>query len=371
MKISQSMPKPEFPPVHLIMGIAMCLGIAVAGYPDPAVAFEFFKHQNPAHPTCQTTCHQPENIKKARSDKTLNSECRGCHLGLSTTPSVNPFYSAMPRTLFENQNPNRRMQSDRLPVRAGKTIGSSVKTSSPETSPEGMTYVPAGEFIMGSNDRWDDESPEHISRTDAFYIDLDEVTNEGFKQFVDATGHTPPFHWLEGRLPPEKKTHPVIYVNWFDANAYCKWKGKRLPTEPEWEKAARGEGGNIYPWGNIWVLTKSNNPYKGATGTEPVESYPEGRSPYGLYDMSGNVWEWVDSFYLPHPGNPLPKPEYGTDKRVLKGGSWFDCLSYGCGLSAPAFNRAFFNPEVRNNSFGFRCSRSAGPGQSRKTEVKP
>ena len=91
---------------------------------------------------------------------------------------------------------------------------------------------------------------------------------------------------------------------------------------------------------------------------EPVGSYPNGTSPYGLYDMSGNVWEWVDSFYLPHPGNNINRGEYGTDKRVLKGGSWFDCLSYGCGLSAPTFNRSFFTPEVRNNSFGFRCAKS-------------
>ena len=211
---------------------------------------------------------------------------------------------------------------------------------------------------MGSNERWDDESPEHINQTGAFYIDLYEVTNGDYKKFVDATKRKLPHHWAKGNIPKGKENHPVTYVSWFDANDYCQWTGKRLPNEEEWEKAARGEDGNIYPWGHLWSLDKSNNPYKSSTGTEPIGSYPDGRSIYGLYDMSGNVWEWVDAYYLPHPGNTIPKSEYGKDKRVLKGGSWFDCLSYGCGLSAPTFNRSFFNPEVKNNSFGFRCAKS-------------
>ncbi len=228
----------------------------------------------------------------------------------------------------------------------------------PDEKYPGMVYIPTGEFIMGSNERWDDESPEHLARTDTFYIDLNEVTHTDYAKFVRETDREAPYHWIEGKLPKGKENHPVVYVNWFDANDYCQWAGKRLPNEQEWEKAARGENGNIYPWGNVWDLDKSNNPYKHSTGTEPVRSYPEGRSPYGLYDMSGNVWEWVDSHYLPHPGNTVHRAEYGRDKRVLKGGSWFDCLSYGCGLSAPTFNRSFFTPEVRNNSFGFRCAKS-------------
>jgi iron(II)-dependent oxidoreductase len=221
-----------------------------------------------------------------------------------------------------------------------------------------MVFINDGEFIMGSNERWDDESPEHINQTGAFYIDLYEVTNRDYKKFVGVTKRKSPHHWAQGNIPKGKENHPVTYVSWFDANDYCQWTGKRLPNEQEWEKAARGEDGNIYPWGHFWSLDKSNNPYKHSTGTEPIGSYPNGRSVYGLYDMSGNVWEWVDAYYLPHPGNTIPKSEYGKDKRVLKGGSWFDCLSYGCGLSAPTFNRSFFNPEVKNNSFGFRCAKN-------------
>jgi len=222
-----------------------------------------------------------------------------------------------------------------------------------------MALIPSGEFIMGSNERWDDEFPEHIAVTGAFYIDLNEVTNERYKVFTTATKRETPYHWPEGNLPKGKEKHPVVYVSWFDAKAYCEWDGnKRLPDEREWEKASRGKDGFTYPWGHEWTLDKSNNPYRYSTGTEPIGSYPEGRSPYGLYDMSGNVWEWVDSYYLPHPGNTVHRAEYGEDKRILKGGSWFDCLSYGCGLSAPTFNRSFFTPEVRNNSFGFRCAKT-------------
>ncbi len=369
MKTAQTFSNSNRSSIFLIFTFWIALWI---GSPVQSLfAFEIFKPLEPSHPSCQTSCHQPENIKKARSHKTVNAECSSCHVGPQTGISPNPFKSKFPAILYEHQKPNRRVQTFRGPVRVGQTHGSSKQTSSTAKTPEGMAYVPGGEFIMGSNDRWDDESPEHINSTDAFYIDLMEVTNADFKQFVDATDQAPPFHWPDGNLPEEKENHPVTYVNWFDADNYCQWKGKRLPTEQEWEKAARGEDGYIYPWGNVWVLTKSNNPYKGSTGTEPVGSYPDGRSPYGLDDMSGNVWEWVDSFYLPHPGNTTPKPEYGTDKRVLKGGSWFDCLSYGCGLSAPSFNRAFFNPEVRNNSFGFRCALSVDTKIQHKTEAKP
>ena len=296
---------------------------------------------------CRSTCHQAEHIKQSRQDKLSRPECKTCHLGVGPT---SPFSSA---------------QKSIFPAGKGlllksliQTVPAKNKISTPKRGPvKEMALIPEGEFVMGSNERWDDEAPEHISFTKAFYMDTNEVTNSDYKKYVDAEKQEAPYHWPEGNIPKGKEQHPVVYVNWFDANNYCKWAGKRLPTEQEWEKAARGLDGLIYPWGNEWSLDKSNNPYKHSTGTEPIGSYPEGRSPYGLNDMSGNVWEWVDSYYLPHPGNPVARAEYGKDKRVLKGGSWFDCLSYGCGLSAPTFNRSFFTPEVKNNSFGFRCAK--------------
>lgn len=324
--------------------------ILLWGFGNPLVTMAFEK-MGPLRKECQSTCHQAEHILKAKKNKFTQAECKACHTGSVLSP-----FSPVGSTSLIGKN-SLLLQS----IIHASPSSSSKKIMAQDKPSTSMAEVPAGEFIMGSNERWDDEAPEHVSSTDAFYIDLNEVTNADYKKFVSATQKVFPFHWPEGSIPKGKENHPVVYVSWFDATEYCSWAGKRLPTEQEWEKAARGEEGLIYPWGNEWSLDKSNNPYKNSTGTEPVGTYPRGRSPYGLYDISGNVWEWVDSYYLPHPGNPVTRAEYGKDKRVLKGGSWFDCLSYGCGLSAPTFNRSFFTPEVKNNSFGFRCAKSKSP----------
>lgn len=332
--------------------ILMLLFLLVFTTGNPPLSFAFDKFGE-FRKQCQSTCHQAEHLEKAKQDKFSKSECKACHVG-EQYPS--PFSSIRKAAVSAKNGLLLKSLAQTAPQRQ-KTIVPDQTSKNSHGPYEGMISIPKGEFIMGSNERWDDEAPEHISSTNDFYIDINEVTNSDFKKFVDATGPDTPYHWPEGNIPKGKEQHPVVYVSWFDASAYCKWAGKRLPTEQEWEKAARGEDGLIYPWGNEWSLHKSNNPYKHSTGTEPIGSYPQGRSPYGLNDMSGNVWEWVNSYYLPHPGNPVTRAEYGRDKRVLKGGSWFDCLSYGCGLSAPTFNRSFFTPEVKNNSFGFRCAK--------------
>jgi formylglycine-generating enzyme required for sulfatase activity len=338
--------------IHIKKSIYLFTLTLVCGVMDPLASFAFEK-LGPLRKECRSTCHQPEHILKAKKNKYTQAECKACHTGEKSIAS--PFSAPSSASLSGNNSLLLKSIIQANPSSPSKKI-------IPQNKPlDSMVEVPAGEFIMGSNERWDDEAPEHISSTKAFYIDLNEVTNSDYKKFVNSTQKDSPFHWPEGNIPKGKENHPVVYVSWFDATDYCTWAGKRLPTEQEWEKAARGEDGIIYPWGNEWSLDKSNNPYKHSTGTEPVGSYPEGRSPYGIYDISGNVWEWVDSYYLPHPGNPVTRAEYGTDKRVLKGGSWFDCLSYGCGLSAPTFNRSFFTPEVKNNSFGFRCAKSNSP----------
>lgn len=334
---------------------------------SPATAYENLSSAS-SNLKCQTTCHQAENLAKVHREKEKKSECRSCHVGNEPTSARSPFQplekfrrtpavkSSIVPAFISRSSVQMASSAKKEPDK--KSSDKKEKPLAPSPSPE-MVYIPAGEFIMGSNERWDDESPEHIASTGAFYIDLNEITNEKYKIFVDATKRETPYHWPEGKIFKGKEKHPVVYVSWFDAKAYCEWDGgKRLPNEQEWEKASRGENGFTYPWGHEWSLDKSNNPYKYSTGTEPVGSYPHGKSPYGLHDMSGNVWEWVDSYYLPHPGNTVHRAEYGRDKRILKGGSWFDCLSYGCGLSAPTFNRSFFTPEVRNNSFGFRCAKT-------------
>ncbi len=236
-----------------------------------------------------------------------------------------------------------------------------------KTDHSGMVLIPAGSAIIGNDGREItegkgnlDETPEHQVTLKAYYIDIYEVTNARYKRFVDATGHRKPRHW-KPNIPEGKQNHPVVYVSWNDADAFCKWGGKRLPDELEWEKAARGPDGQVFPWGYQFGLDRANTPQRWASlkqkgHTMPVGSFKNGKSPYGLYDMSGNVWEWTQNWYLPYQGNAFPNNFYGEKNKVLRGGSWYDCLSYGCGLSAPSYNRSRFAPKIRNNSFGFRCA---------------
>ncbi|MBI3995369.1 MAG: formylglycine-generating enzyme family protein [Nitrospirae bacterium] len=254
------------------------------------------------------------------------------------------------------------------------------------SSPNEMIAIPAGEFIIGNNGRGagegagdPDEMPEHRIHVGAFLIDKYEVTNAQYKAFVDATNHRAPKHWQPSRpvggmtrsgdgngpitYPPGKADHPVVFVDWYDANEYCHWAGKRLPTEEEWEKGARGTDGRIFPWGNAFDVKKTNSPQYWLSlnkegDTMPVGSFENGKSPYGLYDMSGNVYEWTANWYKPYPRNPEFNSHYGEKNKIVRGGSWYDCLSYGCGLSAPSYNRSRFAPEIRNKGFGFRCAKN-------------
>ena len=347
-----------------LMNFLIVSPFSVLAYETSKIDFEVVE-EYPHILKCDAACHKVKNTTLAKKHRTTRPECQQCHVGISTRP-ISPFSS--PEKVFPSRNSTIMIKPQSkfsLPVTktysTSHTLTANADVRVREGAPKdtvSMALIPGGKFIMGSNERWDDEAPEYIESVNKFYIDRYEVTNAEYEKFTYGTKREEPYHWPNGKIPRGKKNHPVIYVSWHDASEYCKWRGKRLPTEQEWEKSARGDSGNIYPWGNTWATNKSNHPYKGSTGTEPVGSYPNGKSPYGLYDMSGNVWEWVDSFYLPHPGNNINRGEYGMDKRVLKGGSWFDCLSYGCGLSAPTFNRSFFTPEVKNNSFGFRCAKS-------------
>ncbi|MEJ2566189.1 MAG: SUMF1/EgtB/PvdO family nonheme iron enzyme [Gammaproteobacteria bacterium] len=241
--------------------------------------------------------------------------------------------------------------------------------------PNPMVLIPAGKFIMGYDDRMPDEGPAHQVYLKSFWIDRYEVTNAQYTKFIDATHRRSPSHFRNRTYPPGKSNHPVTEVTWYDAVAYCKWAGKRLPTDQEWEKAARGTDGRMFPWGNEFDINKANTPQRWMAlhqegDTLPVGSFPSGASPYGVYDMSGNVWEWTSSWYKPYPGNKHPSENYGEKYKTLKGGSWWDCTFYKCGISAPVFNRSFFIRTTRNKSFGFRCAKGSAPGDGPRATHK-
>jgi iron(II)-dependent oxidoreductase len=204
-----------------------------------------------------------------------------------------------------------------------------------------MVYIPEGEFIMGTSDAqidalllqfpdwatvtyrsWlDYEKPQRRVYLDGYWIYKHEVTVTQYRKFCDETGHQMP----EAPLWGWQDNHPIVYVSWDDAVAYCQWAGVELPTEAQWEKAARGTDGRIYPWGNEWDASKCNNYNTGPKRTTPVGSYPQGASPYGLMDMAGNVWEWCADWYdekdyASAPGRNPQGPASGT-WRMLRGGS--------------------------------------------------
>jgi formylglycine-generating enzyme required for sulfatase activity len=172
--------------------------------------------------------------------------------------------------------------------------------------PDGMALIPAGPSLMGNNNEFydndNDEKPRHIVNLQPFFIDIYPVSNYDYKIFVDATGHRYPAYWSDsGEIPASKERHPVTGVKFMDANAFASWKGRRLPTEQEWEKASRGTDGFRWPWGNTFDESKAN---VGQRTTTPVGAYPKGCNAYGLCDMAGNVWEWTSTWYAPYPGAP-------------------------------------------------------------------
>lgn len=223
--------------------------------------------------------------------------------------------------------------------KAGDEVEVTALNPDKNKSLEKMAHIPEGEFIMGTDDRLRDEKPAHVVYIDDFYMDMYEVTNDYYKKFVDHTDYPPPDHWKGGSYPESIAQHPVVFVSWIDANNYCKWAGKRLPREMEWEKAARGTDGRKYPWGNHFDKSKANTSLGGIMGTVPVGSYSSGQSPYGIFNMAGNVWEWTSS-----------RGE-SDEKMIVKGGSW--------GLShrfSRSFSRVEYQTKARVNNVGFRCA---------------
>jgi formylglycine-generating enzyme required for sulfatase activity len=234
-----------------------------------------------------------------------------------------------------------------------------------------MVKVPAGEFTMGrAGPDWEyvsaDEEPWHTVYLDAYWIDKTEVTNAQYRGCVEAGACEDPGCWDDDRF--NVPDQPVVCVSWFQALAYCQWAGARLPTEAEWEKAARGTDARIYPWGNTFDGSKLNfcdrnceNGYgvasdadDGHAWTAPVGSYPAGASPYGALDMAGNAWEWVadrydDGYYSDSPRDNPPGPVSG-EYRVLRGGSWDLIWAW-----ARCARRYAGEPDYGDDGIGFRC----------------
>ncbi|GMV99096.1 MAG: hypothetical protein AMXMBFR84_02350 [Candidatus Hydrogenedentota bacterium] len=207
-------------------------------------------------------------------------------------------------------------------------------------APPGMLLIPGGEFIMGSDQGSPDERPARKLSLEAFYLDKYEVTNEQYKAVYAA------HEFEEG-----EEDHPVTGVTWLEAVKYAETVGKRLPTEAEWEKAARGTDGREYPWGPLFDKTLCNSLEGSLNKTETVGTYLNGASPYGVMDMAGNVYEWVADWYNPYPGNQVVDKNYGQVYRVLRGGS-FKTGAY----EVRCLRRTFDRQDLGRNDYGFRCA---------------
>ncbi len=228
-----------------------------------------------------------------------------------------------------------------------------------------MVFIPGDTFIMGGNDTHFSYHPAHEVSVADFYMDRWSVTNAEYKKFVDATGHPVPnyqvswcdtegYNWAPQTraYPPGRADHPVVLVTWEDAMAYAAWAHKRLPTEAEWERAARGLEGRRYPWGDAFSADRCNCKEAGLGETSPVGRFsPEGDTPEGLVDMIGNVWEWTNSLYRPYPylANDGRESRQAVGFRVLRGASWVNDATIAHNLSRLDGDFQFYN------NVGFRC----------------
>ncbi len=297
--------------------------------------------------------------------------------------SASPTFTKIPPTATKTPTPTIIPATETIVVPTPEIVLPS-STPMPDigstitSTKDGMVqvYVPAGEFEMGSDaddalaecqkfrtdckrDWFTDEEPIHTVNLDAYWIDQTEVTNEMYAKCVsagdcDSPNSTDSYTRDSYYGNVEFDNYPVMYVSWHDANAYCTWAERRLPTEAEWEKAARGTDGRTYPWGN--EIDESYANYNQNVGdTTAVGSYESGKSFYGAYDMAGNLWEWTSSLYQSYPYDAEDGRENlsGDGSRVLRGGSWDVDVNF-----ARASYRNWGNPDNVSNYIGFRCLRS-------------
>ena len=258
---------------------------------------------------------------------------------------------------------------------SGTTVDvESVAGSTPGEEPisDEMVTIPAGPFVRGTESGGFDERPTRTIHVDEFSIDRYEVTNHQYQQFVVATSHRKPglpSRYAKSGAKVRGINQPIVYVSWDDAEAYCRWKGKRLPTEAEWEKAMRGTDGRLWPWGDTerpdganWARVQDGHEASARVGTFQLD-----KSPYGVMDGAGNVMEWVadwydETYYKSSPDQNPPSPEFGT-YRVLRGGGYTTS-----GGDVRITSRSKMMPDFRDETIGFRCaiSKSIERGQSER-----
>ena len=228
---------------------------------------------------------------------------------------------------------------------------------------EKMVEIPAGEFILGSNQGGFNEKPAHVANLETYWIDQYEVTYQQYIQFVEATGYRqpgPPSRYARKLEALRGLNQPVTYVSWSDANKYCRWNGKRLPTEKEWEKAIRGTDGRTWPWGEGLKGHPANfaGESDGFLVSAPIGSFPLDQSMFGVYDGAGNVMEWTDDWYVEGLYSQEEKVSKGSDQppstyKTMRGSGY---TSQGVDLRIT--NRSFMVPDFRDETIGFRCARS-------------
>ena len=234
-----------------------------------------------------------------------------------------------------------------------------------------MILISAGDFIMGT-DKVDkenthlkigsvkplylDQHPMRKIYLEEFYIDKYEVTNQEYKIFLDKSGYDElPGHWENGSYIDGTEMHPVTHITWRESLTYALWAKKTLPSEAQWEKAARGSEGLIYPWGNDYQKGKSNIDIHGLRALAKGGSYPDDVSPYGVYDMAGNVMEWTLDWYMPYPGNTYNNPRFGKVLKVLRGNGFQKAGHYFLDAYRYSFSRTEADPNEYFENVGFRC----------------
>jgi len=295
-------------------------------------------------------------------------------------------------------------------VLCGTPLFSWAQANGPDNPLEGdMVFIPAGQFVFGTNQTdqsglgasmgipkplYQDAHPEQKPFLKGFYIDRLEVTNRRYQQFLENLPSHPeykimieklgyyaaPKGWQKNRSPEGLGEHPVVWVSWFDAANFCQWAGKRLPSEKEWERAARGTKGSAYPWGNTFERDHANLPGKigSKVALAKTGAFPKGASSEGVQDLVGNVWEWVDGDYIPYPSNKLQFDDFNQGYKVIRGTSVSDIGHFPGEFYAKVLKeyarsgyRQYADPDQGASDVGFRCVSSNAPKALNEAPFSP